>query len=62
LVGHVLTILWCLLGAGWASTFHFIDPTTGVAAVFGTQILPTMDIDVWKANFDFENALYAGLA
>ena len=56
-----LTISWCLLGSGWTNTFHFIDPT-GVAAVFGTQILPTMDADVLKACLDFENALYAGLA
>ena len=51
-----------IIGSGWASTFHFIDPTTGVAAVFGTQILPIIDDEVLKANLEFENALYAGLA
>jgi hypothetical protein len=51
-----------LIGSGWAGTFHFIDPTTGVAAVFGTQILPAMDAENLKASLDFENVLYAGLA
>jgi len=51
-----------IIGSGWASTFHLIDPTTGVAAVFGTQILPILDDEIHKACLEFENALYAGLA
>jgi hypothetical protein len=51
-----------ILGFGWAGAFHLIDPTTGVATVFGMQILPTMDGDILKASLDFEQALYAGLA
>ncbi|KAJ7147547.1 hypothetical protein C8R43DRAFT_535950 [Mycena crocata] len=26
--------------AGWACTSYFIDPETGIAAVFGTQLIP----------------------
>ncbi|KIM38852.1 hypothetical protein M413DRAFT_447549 [Hebeloma cylindrosporum] len=47
--------------SGWASTFHLIDPTKGVAVVFGTQLLPAMDAEILKASLDFENALYAAL-
>lgn len=46
---------------GWAGTYHFVDPQTGVAAVLGTQILPTRDsavFDVWE---QLEEALYRGL-
>ncbi|KAF7374585.1 hypothetical protein MSAN_00343100 [Mycena sanguinolenta] len=28
---------------GWASTDYFVDPTTGIAAVFGMQVAPTSD-------------------
>jgi len=48
--------------SGWAGTFHFIDPATGVAAVFGTQIVPVLDDYTFEANMNFEKALYAGLA
>jgi len=56
----MLIASWCI-GGGWAGTSHFIDLVTGVAAVFGTQILPTFDADTFKAGQDFEMALYAGL-
>ncbi|KAJ7826318.1 beta-lactamase/transpeptidase-like protein [Mycena leptocephala] len=32
-----------LATGGWASTSYFVDPTTGVAAVFGMQVPPTGD-------------------
>lgn len=65
-----MTLFWFLrlltafryIGNGWTGTAHFIDPSTGVAAVFGTQTLPTLDVETWKAYPEFENALYAALA
>lgn len=38
-----------------------MDPTTGVAAVFGTQLVPPFDPDLLGYYAEFENALYAGL-
>ncbi|KAJ6508938.1 beta-lactamase/transpeptidase-like protein [Mycena sanguinolenta] len=49
---------------GFASTSYFIDPETGIAAVFGTQLVPTSaDYDVAYENLwsEVEEALYAGL-
>ncbi|KDR77346.1 hypothetical protein GALMADRAFT_225461 [Galerina marginata CBS 339.88] len=48
--------------SGWAGTYFFMDPTTGVAAVFGTQIVPSRDPEVIKLYGEFEETLYAGLA
>ncbi|KAJ6578097.1 beta-lactamase [Mycena capillaripes] len=46
---------------GWASTEFFMDPATGVAAVFGMQLVPTGD-DTHKRLFDaLERELYKGL-
>ncbi|KDR77348.1 hypothetical protein GALMADRAFT_443271 [Galerina marginata CBS 339.88] len=47
---------------GWAHTFFFMDPTTGVAAVFGTQLINTADAEALKLNAEFEKVLYAGLS
>jgi len=47
--------------SGWAGTYFFMDPTTGVAAVFGTQIVPSRDSEVLKLYAEFEETLYAGL-
>ncbi|KAF9011803.1 beta-lactamase/transpeptidase-like protein, partial [Cyathus striatus] len=46
---------------GWAGTFHFIDPTTGIGAVFGTQVIPTRDADVWSLWSKLEAALYSAI-
>ncbi|KJA18409.1 hypothetical protein HYPSUDRAFT_45259 [Hypholoma sublateritium FD-334 SS-4] len=46
---------------GWAGTHFFMDPATGVAAVFGTQILPFPDAGVIALWERLERALYAGL-
>jgi len=46
---------------GWAATSHFVDHTTGVAAVFATQILPTGDDTHERLYNELERALYAGL-
>jgi CubicO group peptidase (beta-lactamase class C family) len=54
--------LGCVPGSGWAGTYFWIDPTTGIAAVFGTQIIPSRDIEVIKTFVSCEETLYAGLA
>ena len=48
-------------GYGWAGTYHFIDPETGVAAVLGSQLVPSIDPEVAKLRDRLEVALYAGL-
>jgi len=64
-VSSTLTLVSVILslrtGSGWAGTVYFMDPTTGVAAVFGTQILPGRDIETTKLYKEFEEALYSGL-
>jgi CubicO group peptidase (beta-lactamase class C family) len=53
------------IGSGWAGTYFFIDPTTGVAVVYGTQLispgLGTFDPELLKGLTAFEEALYAGI-
>lgn len=46
-------------GYGFAGTYYFIDPTSGIAAVCCTQILPTLDSEVLKVWQEAEEALYA---
>ncbi|KAF8153185.1 beta-lactamase/transpeptidase-like protein [Crassisporium funariophilum] len=46
---------------GWAGTYYFMDPTTGIAAVYGTQVVPTRDPEVLKLWEQLEEALYAVL-
>ncbi|KAF9045568.1 beta-lactamase/transpeptidase-like protein [Panaeolus papilionaceus] len=46
---------------GWAGTEHFIDPTTGIAMVFGIQVAPTRDIESLKLKAQMEAVLYAAL-
>ena len=48
-------------GYGWAGTYFFMDPTSGVAAVCCTQIVPTLDSEVFKVWKEAEEALYEGL-
>lgn len=43
------------------NTTHFVDPTTGVAAVFQTQVLPPMDLTVLRIGGALEGMLYQGL-
>jgi len=38
-----------------------MDPTAGIAAVFGVQVVPHGDIAVFKAASSLQNTLYAGL-
>ena len=51
--GHMFT------GYGWAGTYFFIDPTSEIAAVCHTQVLPTLDSEVLKVWQEAEEALYA---
>ena len=48
-------------GYGWAGTYYFIDPETGVAAVLGSQLVPSIDPEVAELWGRLEEALYAGL-
>lgn len=38
-----------------------MDPATGIAVVYGTQVVPTTDIEVVALWDRLERALYAGL-
>ncbi|PPQ92543.1 hypothetical protein CVT25_010376 [Psilocybe cyanescens] len=44
---------------GWAGTYYFLDPETGIAVVYGTQVVPTRDPEVIKLWDQLERALYA---
>ncbi|KAJ7288458.1 beta-lactamase/transpeptidase-like protein [Mycena rebaudengoi] len=48
---------------GWACTQFFIDPITGIAAVFGTQLINPVGWDKEYLTFwmELEQVLYAGL-
>lgn len=46
---------------GWAGTYYFLDPTTGVAAVLGSQVIPTRDKEVIRLWIKLEETLYANL-
>ncbi|KAJ6492582.1 beta-lactamase/transpeptidase-like protein [Mycena vitilis] len=46
---------------GWASTSFFVDPATGVAAVFGMQVVPTGDNRHLKMWDLLERELYKAL-
>jgi ABC-type Fe3+ transport system substrate-binding protein len=48
-------------GYGWANTYHFLDPETGVALVFGSQLLPTRDGEILKLWDELELVFYDGL-
>ncbi|KAF7374588.1 hypothetical protein MSAN_00343400 [Mycena sanguinolenta] len=46
---------------GWASTSFFVDPTSGVAVVFGTQLAPTGDVIHDQKYDELERVLYSEL-
>jgi len=46
---------------GWAGTGFFMDPTTGIAAVFGVQVAPSPDTEALKVILKLERTLYEGL-
>jgi len=47
---------------GWANTEYFMDPETGIALVFGSQIVPRRDPEVTKVFEQLEEAFYRGLS
>ena len=50
------------LGGGWAGTGFFMDPTSGIAAVFGVQVIAsTRDVEIFKVPIKLEAVLYQGL-
>jgi len=46
---------------GWAGTRGFIDPTTGIAAVFGVQVTLTENFETDKVMSRLETTLYESL-
>ena len=38
-----------------------MDPTTGIAAVYGLQLAPPVDAEADEVNFKLESTLYQGL-
>ncbi|KAJ7745676.1 beta-lactamase/transpeptidase-like protein [Mycena metata] len=46
---------------GWANTSFFVDPTAGVAAVFGTQLVPPSDDTYERVYVELEGAVYTAL-
>jgi hypothetical protein len=48
-------------GYGYANTYYFLDPETGVALVFGTQLIPTRDAEVLRLWDEIEGIFYSGL-
>ncbi|KAF5325215.1 hypothetical protein D9619_009738 [Psilocybe cf. subviscida] len=46
---------------GWAGTHGFIDPTTGIAVVFGIQMTPSRDVDLVKNWTRLEELVYSAV-
>ncbi len=51
-----------LAWAGLANTYYWLDPTSRLAGVILTQILPFADPTVLRLFEEFESAIYAGRA
>lgn len=50
------------VGFGWAGTFGHIDPETGIAIVFGSQVVPFLDGgEIFRLHDEFEQILYSSL-
>lgn len=52
---------YILAGFGWAGTYYFLDPTSGIAAMIGTQLVPGVDPDLLALWAKLEATLYASL-
>lgn len=48
---------WC----GWAGTFFLLDPTTGIALMTGTQVVPSVDAGATALFWKLEEIVYANL-
>ena len=57
----LLNIFFLCLGGGWAGTSYLMDPTTGIAVVYGVQLTPPGDVEGYKVAFQLESVLYQGL-
>jgi hypothetical protein len=55
------SVLMYTQGYGWANTYHFLDPETGIALVFGSQLLPPRDTEMLKLWDELEEIFYSGL-
>ncbi|KAG7195834.1 uncharacterized protein KQ657_002219 [Scheffersomyces spartinae] len=44
--------------SGLANLFYWIDPKSGIAGVFATQVLPFFDVTAINAYIEFETAVY----
>ena len=38
-----------------------MDPMTGIAVVFGAQVAPSRDVELYKVGIKLESTLYQGL-
>ncbi|KDR77244.1 hypothetical protein GALMADRAFT_246540 [Galerina marginata CBS 339.88] len=47
---------------GWAGTSYFLDPTSGIAVVFGVQVTPSRDVEVTKVWLKLEALVYSALS
>ncbi|KAF8801687.1 beta-lactamase [Phlegmacium glaucopus] len=47
--------------SGWAGTLGHIDPETGVAVVFASQVVPSLDGAPFKLHNEFQGILYSNL-
>ncbi|KAF5325115.1 hypothetical protein D9619_009562 [Psilocybe cf. subviscida] len=45
-------------GYGWAGIYGFLDPDTGIAAMYATQVLPTRDTEVVALFERLEETIY----
>lgn len=50
-----------LMWAGLANSYYWLDPATGVAGVYVTQIFPFADKEALPLYYDFESAVYSAL-
>ncbi|KAF8893005.1 beta-lactamase/transpeptidase-like protein [Infundibulicybe gibba] len=50
-----------IAGGGWANTSYFLDPSSGIAAVLGTQLVPATDVTKASLWDKIERLIYAGL-
>ena len=50
-----------LMWAGLTNCYYWIDPTSGIAGVFLTQILPFADVKAFPLFFNFEATVYQNL-
>jgi CubicO group peptidase (beta-lactamase class C family) len=60
-VSYLINLLYYSAGGGWAGTHGFIDPTTGIAVVFGIQMVPSNNVDLVKNWTRLEELVYSAV-